>query len=109
MMKKEDIKQLLLEKGERIGLCVAGGLAFLLLVLALFLPGKGLFSGSASGHIEELTKQTAEVKDKHTRATPTDSEKPGSLKDATAQFQVRLVDPQEYRATALFFRPPNKD
>ncbi|MBI1915637.1 MAG: hypothetical protein HYS12_13030 [Planctomycetes bacterium] len=108
-MKKLNVQQLLLEKGERIGLCVAGGLAFLLLVLTLFLPGKGLFSGTASGHSEELTKETVAVKSKHSEAKPTESDKPGSLKDATAEFQVRFVDPDLFRAFAMFFRPPTKD
>jgi hypothetical protein len=109
MIKKEDIQQLLLEKGERIGFCVAGGLAFLLLVLALFLPGKGLFSGSASGHIEELNDQTAKVKDKHKNASPTAAESPGDIANATSEFKLRYADPQEYRAFAMFFRPPTKD
>src|SRR5947209_19202308 len=85
----QQLQQLLLEKGERIGLCVAGGLAFLLLVLTLFLPGKGLFSGTASGHSDELTKKVPEVKSKHAQAQVTEGDKPPQLKDTTAEIQVR--------------------
>ena len=110
-MKKIDFQQLLLEKGERIGLCAAGGLAFILLALTLFMPGKGLFSGTASGHIEELTSRTKKLQEEHSRARPTEgsADYPGPLKDTTEQFKVRHVASNEFQARSLFFPPPITD
>ncbi len=43
---KVDFKQVLLQHGERIGIGVAGALAGLMIVMSLFWPGSGVFSGS---------------------------------------------------------------
>ncbi len=48
MAKKVDFQQLLLQRGERIGLGVAVALTLLLLVLSLFMSGHGLLAGSSS-------------------------------------------------------------
>ncbi|HKB37860.1 MAG TPA: hypothetical protein VKD72_15540, partial [Gemmataceae bacterium] len=108
-MKKINFQQLLLEKGERIGLCVAGGLAVILLALTLFMPGKGLFSGSASAHIEELTKLNTNLKSKHQAARPVDNDKPPDLKDALVKFDHRLFDASEFPNHPGFFTPPPTD
>src|SRR5947199_349441 len=44
MAKKLDLKKVFLQRGEMIGLSVAGVVGAALLVTSLFLPGRGLFS-----------------------------------------------------------------
>ena len=70
-MKKMDFKQFMLEKGERVALYVACGLAALLLVFFLFWPGSGLFSGSASANAEAMKKKAEEVESKRRSAVLT--------------------------------------
>ena len=60
-MKKFDLKPLLIEKGERVGLYAATGLSFLLVVMGLL---KVLSSGSASANAQQLEKQIADIKSK---------------------------------------------
>lgn len=110
-MKKLDInyKEFLLEKGERVGLCVAGGLALLLLILTLFMPGKGLFSGTAGGHAEELNKLSGGLAQKQANAQPGPQHLPGEVKEVIDAYRVKPVDATKYPSLVAFFSAVPKD
>jgi hypothetical protein len=63
-MAKMDMKQVLLAHGERIGLGVCGALAVVLLATSLFLPGRGVFSGSSVEKAKAIDEPTAWVQQK---------------------------------------------
>lgn len=77
MAKKLDIKKLFLERGEIIGLALAGGVGVLLIAVTLFRPGRGLFSPGSGDMIKALKSpsDTAEAKLRDPDNQPTDGEK----------------------------------
>jgi hypothetical protein len=69
-----NIQQFLLEKGERVGLAVAGLLAILLIVLYLFYPGHGLLAPSAAEKAKTIV-DLAGQKDRELKSNkPSDEE-----------------------------------
>lgn len=60
-MAKTNFKQLLLDKGEKIGVAVAGGIAVLLVLTQLFWPGYGLFAPNPKDHQKKLTELAGAV------------------------------------------------
>lgn len=83
-MKDFDIKQFLLEKGERVGLYAAGGVALLMILLSLFYPGKGLFSASPKATADDINKVALQKKTLVQTAKP----------DAAQEKELVWVDPQ---------------
>ncbi len=72
-MKKVDFKQLLVEKGERIGLGAAGvvcGLMILPMFWFLF------FGDSSKNIVDELTKPATALKTKQATSVPSDADNP---------------------------------
>src|SRR5262249_50268392 len=63
------------EKGERVGLYAAGGIAFLMIVLSLFLPGKGLLSGSPKERAQKITDDAKKKRSAVDSARPSDADK----------------------------------
>src|SRR5262245_40048656 len=85
---KVDFQQVLLQHGERIGIGVAGAMAALMIVMSLFWPGSGVFSGSPAEKANALAKVTGQVdaKLRDPNNVPGDADKPD--KDA----EKRRVD-----------------
>ena len=101
---KLDFKKLLLERGERIGLSVAGIITLLLLLVSLLWPGKGLFSGSpdekAKGLIEPAAFITQRLSDPNNQ--PGDADKPDkNSKDKLIAYNMETVDAEKFRMASL--------
>src|SRR5262245_18880993 len=109
MAKKFNFKQFVLEKGERFGLYVAGGLAALLLVLSLFMPGKGLFSGSASANVKKLQAAADDVASLQQRANPGPNDGPPAMSEVMKDFQVLMVKADDYPPRSLFYPGRTRD
>src|SRR5690242_16472356 len=73
-LKEFDFKGFLLEKGERVGLYAAGGIALLMVILSLFLPGKGLLSPSPKKSAKDMTDLAATKKNDVVNAKPSASD-----------------------------------
>src|SRR5437764_11679597 len=88
MAKKVDFKQIMLQKGERVGLIVAGVLMVLLVATSLFLPNKGLFAGSSTEKAKVLDDSANWVSQKLTdpNNVPGESDKPP--KDAKKSLEA---------------------
>jgi hypothetical protein len=108
-LKEFDFKQFLLEKGERVGLYVAGGLALLMIVLSLFLPGRGVFTlGRAGKTADDLNKTAKEKRNAVASAAPGAQEaKDLRYIDPQLQKQASNVaqDPAAHRLFAEMFAP----
>ena len=104
MAKKIDFKQFFLQHGERVGLVVAGVLAVLLLVLSLFMPGHGFFSGSAKEMASKLDVPSDEVEKKlnDPRNVPGEKDKPPLNADAgLVTLTSQYVDPSKFQIAGL--------
>ena len=101
---KLDIKKLLLERGERLGLSVAGIITLLLILFALLMPGKGVFSGSPEEKAKGLTGPAAYITHRLSDPTnlPGDSDKPD--KDSEKKliaFEMKVVNGDDYRMLTM--------
>src|SRR5207253_4873745 len=105
MKKSFNLKPFLLEKGERVGLFVAGGLALLLVLLGLF---KGLSSGSASAHAQKLDEQVTKLQQAQQRATPGRDDLPPEGVDPI-NYGKTVVALADYPGHSLFLTSPIKD
>jgi hypothetical protein len=107
-LKEFDYKQFLLEKGERVGLYAAGGIALLMIVLSLFLPDKGLLSPSPRTRADVITKTAQDKKNAVATASP-DDRQTKELRDVDPQLQKQAgnvaQDPVTYRLVADMFAP----
>jgi hypothetical protein len=94
---KIDFKQVLLQHGERIGLIVAGVVSLLLLVTALFLPGHGLFAGSASEKAKAIDDTTKWVEERlnNPNNKPGPNDLPGEAK--LIDYRSDKVNGSDYR------------
>jgi hypothetical protein len=102
-LKNFDYKRFLLEKGERLGLGIAGGIGLLLIIVGLFLPKHGIFTDSPTVKAADLEKITKEVDGNMKRASPTDADKPPP--DAAKNridLDVEPVDSSRYAVASLF-------
>src|SRR5262245_53140134 len=101
---KVDFKQVLLEHGERIGIGIAGVLAVLMVVMSLFWPGSGVFSGSPAEKAKTIAQVTDRVDQKlrDPNNVPGDSDKPD--KDADKRrvaLDTTTVDVEGKQVKAL--------
>jgi hypothetical protein len=107
-LKEFDFKGFLLQKGERVGLYAAGGIAVLIVLLSLFWPGKGLFSPSPKTSANEISQGAADKKSAVVRAAPSQAEAeelrkvPGELQKQASSV---AEDPGEFRLVAELFAP----
>jgi hypothetical protein len=101
-----DAKQFLLEKGEQVGLGVAVTLMVLMLILSLFMPSKGFFSGSPAAKAKELNQNTEQLETALRTRTPGDNDKPekGKLIDIDTTFLL----PDNY-PVGIWFEPRLKE
>ncbi len=106
MVKKFDLKPLLIEKGERVGLYIAAGLSFLLVVMGLL---KVLGSGSASANAEKLSAKIGELEEKQRRASPAGDFVPKELPPPVADAKLKLVAAADFPSRPMFFSAPPKD
>jgi len=107
-LKDFDYKQFLMERGERVGLYAAGGIAGLFIFCSLIWPGKALFNASPRAHSELISKTAADKKKDVQTLTPSEAEKEKlSHVDPQLQKQAATVaeDPTRYRLTAELFAP----
>lgn len=101
----KQVQQFLLQKGERIGLYVAGGLGVLLLVIGL----KGAFGKGPGANADDLKKLSDGKLSMIRTSTPSDSEKDEIRKidpKITASVNFDKVDPGRYAEAMAFFWPP---
>ena len=107
-LKDFDYKQFLLERGERVGLYAAGGLAVLLIFTSLVWPGKALFNASPKPAAKELRDSAQDKTQKVASAAPQGQEietlrkvPPELLKQATNVAE----DAGEVRLASEMFAP----
>jgi hypothetical protein len=107
-LKNIDYKQILIDRGERIGLGAAGVIALLMLA-SLFFPGMGFMSGSASSNAEVLVASTNTVQNGLNTDKPTEADNPGDTKAKLVAFSFDLMDEaktKSYAVAGLFSSPP---
>ncbi len=107
-LKDFDYKQFLMDRGERIGLYTAGGLAVLFIFGSLVWPGKALFNASPKENTNVLLSKAKEKTSQVQTLTPTaDEEAKLRFVDPQLQKQAATValDPTGYRLTAELFAP----
>lgn len=107
-LKEFDAKQFLLEKGERVGLGVAVTLMVLMLILSLFMPSKGFFSGSPAGKAKELNNTTADLDNRLKTSQPQEKDLPEKREGKLIAFNTSGLDTDNY-GTELFFEPRMKE
>jgi hypothetical protein len=107
-LKEFDAKQFLLEKGERVGLGVAVTLMVLMLILSLFLPGSGFFSGSPKTVAGDLNKITDQLETALRTRTPGKQDLPEEREGKLIALDTKLLDPDRY-ATENWFEPRMKE
>jgi hypothetical protein len=107
-LKDFDYKQFLLEKGERVGLYVAGGLGILLIFLSLIWPGGAIFHASPKPAAKELRDSAQDKQQRVAMAAPQGKEiddlrrvDPQLLKQASSVAE----DPANFRLFAEMFAP----
>lgn len=104
-LKEFDAKQFLLEKGEQVGLGVAVTLMVLILILSLFWPGPGFFSGSPATKAKELNQQTDRLETALQSAQPGTNDKPEERgKDKLIALDTQILDPDKF-ASGMWFEP----
>jgi hypothetical protein len=104
-MKKANLQQFMLEKGERVGLGVAAGIAFLL--IAMSVP-KIVGSGSAKANADSLKQLSTSLAALQERAIPGEQHKPGPLR-TLGDFSIPQVDDLLATTWPGFFGRPNQD
>src|SRR4051812_41011174 len=107
-MKKLDLKPLLIEKGERIGICAAAALSVLLVVMGVL---KGFSAGSSTGNAKKLNDQLSSLENRQRAAQPGPNDKPKDAitADALAALKFKEVSPAEFPSLAIFTSPRQKD
>jgi hypothetical protein len=103
---KVDWKQLLLQKGERIALGIAGGLCALM-VLSMF--WYLLFGPSSKRIVEALDKPTKALAEQQRNARPTDADLPPKLANGGQLVelkQLKVDDPEKYQVAQFFTATP---
>jgi hypothetical protein len=101
-LKEFDYKQFLLEKGERVGLGVAVTLMVLMLLLSLFMPSRGFFSGSPSKNADLLDTGGKQLDSALNTAQPTEAQLPGNSKGRLIALDTERLNPSYYETTSWF-------
>lgn len=99
-----DFKQMLMQHGERIGLFAAAGLTLLMVLLSLFWPGSGIFSGSPTEKATALNQPAEHVERalKDPNNKPTDADKPpADSQNKLTKLSTKAVDGSEFRIAGL--------
>jgi hypothetical protein len=107
-LKDINYKQLLLDRGERIGLGAAGVIT-LFLVATLFFPGMGFMSGSSGSNADALDKAAKTVESGIANNKPTQADAPGDTKEKLVKFKFDILDAaktKEYAVAGLFKPAP---
>jgi hypothetical protein len=104
-LKEFDAKQFLLEKGERVGLGIAVTLMVLMLILNLFMPDKGFFSGSPKTKETELKKSTETLDNGLRTRQPGPSDLPEKGEGRLIAFDTSYLQPDSYAPEGKFFEP----
>jgi hypothetical protein len=99
-LKEFDYKQFLLEKGERVGLGVAVTLMVLMLIFSLFMPSRGLFSGSPSKNADLLATGAKQLDSALNSAEPTEAQKPGKAR--LIALDTERLNPNYYDTSSWF-------
>jgi len=109
MSRKEfDMKQFLLEKGEQVGLGVAVTLMVLMLILSLFMPNQGFFSGSPAAKAKELNERTEQLETALRTNQPKESDLPETREGKLIDLDTTLLLPDNY-PTGTWFEPRMKE
>lgn len=102
-MKDFDFKQFMLEKGERVGLGIAGGVALLLVVLCMM---SVLRAGSPQKNADDLANLTKQVSQGLQTNTPRDSvpdeKPPKDNKDKLIALDISQLDRKQYQLAGIF-------
>jgi hypothetical protein len=108
-LKDFDYKQFLLERGERVGLYIAGGLAFLLIFLTLFWPGAAIFHSSPKPEAKTIVEESRKKNDLIRTAAPQGQAEIDTLRKVDSQLlkQAATVseDPAGFRLGSEMFAP----
>jgi hypothetical protein len=103
-LKEFNAKQFLLEKGEQAGLGVALTLMVLMLILSLFMPSKGFFSGSPKTKAAELNNSTKQLEDRLATSQPGEKDLPEKREGKLIALDTQGLVPDNY-ATEIWFEP----
>src|SRR5690349_15750886 len=95
MKKKLDLKPLLIEKGERIGICAAAALSLLLVAMGVL---KGFSAGSSTANAKKLNDQLTTLENLQRTRQPTDEHKPKDpiTAEALAALKFKEVPSDEF-------------
>jgi hypothetical protein len=103
-LKEFNAKQFLLEKGEQVGLGVALTLMVLMLILSLFMPSKGFFSGRPATKAKELDNSTKQLEDALATRQPGEKDLPEKREGKLIALDTAGLEPDNY-ATEIWFEP----
>src|SRR5439155_18858428 len=93
-LKDFDFKQFMIEKGERVGLGVAGAVMALLLVFGFV---KLLSGGTASGTKAAIDEKKTRAKSKIDTSTPPPADAEKDAKELMVQVNFESLDPDDFR------------
>lgn len=103
-MKKVDLKKFLVEKGERVGLYACLAVMGLMLVFGLFMPGRGLFSGSPAENERRLKEQSNQTRQRLIVPPQLESDKVAILESRKISGEL-LRSGEHPKADADYYRP----
>jgi hypothetical protein len=104
-MKDFDWKKFFLEKGEKVGIGVAGGLMALLVLTGLFLPGHGFFTAAGPAkNAKDLDDLSKDLKNKLATNKPTDKDDLPDPESAKRRIQLdtKRLDSEDYEMAGIF-------
>lgn len=104
-LKEFDTKQFLLEKGEVVGLYSAIALMVLMLILSLFMPGSGFFSGSPKEKALALKKDTDQLDNSLRTKQPSEKDLPEKREGRLIDIDTRELKADSFAPGGLFFEP----
>jgi hypothetical protein len=107
-LKEFDAKQFFLEKGEMVGLGVAVTLMVLMIMLSLFIPPNGFFSGSPVDKAKPMEDSTKRLLDTMASAQPSDNDKPGSTEGKLFALETHPLKVEPYE-TVAWYLPNSSD
>jgi hypothetical protein len=106
-LKDVDWKRFFIEKGERVGLGIAGFLMVVITGVSLFLPDHGFLVPAPTTNAKDLNDISDRESNRQRSAVPGEADKPPPIPAVPVSFENnRIDDGDSYRVTKLFIPPP---
>jgi hypothetical protein len=100
-LKDFNYKQLLLDRGERIGLGAAAVIALFLVATLFIIPGMGFLSGSSGSNADALATATKSVQNGLVVDKPTEADAPGDPTNKLTAFNFGILDEDQTKKYAI--------